>query len=571
MRPGSLLAAAACALALSLAPTGADAAAPPDPHDPCSTAGRDSCGTLGVGFYGPSRYGRRWFGDYTNAVPGHPHAFCIDLRYWYASPRYRYRPATSATLVNRDGEVVPATRQAKLAYAIARFGRTSSPGRQAAVMLYVHEQMGDARPGELDAKRPGHGVAAELETIAREAALYHGPYRIETRLGKGLAVGVPTTATIRVLSAQGVPLPDLALSLGTTGADAPARVRTDHAGLAAVSLTPSAVSLSLSVQTARLPSSRPTVFVPTRADAAVNGQRLAVPAYEQPVATVTGRASPDLATAISRPIVRPGSSIFDRIRIHGLGTMPAEVEVELYGPFATRSQLSCAGTPYWHGRVVAYEGETHSPPVRISRAGFYGFREHVLASPVLEGMTTDCAIPVETALVAPRIVAGRGDVARAVAASAPSGRPVAVRIRSLGIAAPVHPVGIDVAHGVLGLPTRIGRAGWWRDGSAPGAAAGTVLIAGHVDSAHAGPGAFFELHRVARGARIDVATSTGGAFAYRVVSVRTLAKNALPTSLYASTGPPRLVLVTCGGPFDRASGHYRDNVVVTAVPLGSGA
>ena len=28
----------------------------------------------------------------------------------------------------------------------------------------------------------------------------------------------------------------------------------------------------------------------------------------------------------------------------------------------------------------------------------------------------------------------------------------------------------------------------------------------------------------------------------------------------------RLVLVTCGGPFDQAAGHYRDNIVVTAVP-----
>ena len=29
----------------------------------------------------------------------------------------------------------------------------------------------------------------------------------------------------------------------------------------------------------------------------------------------------------------------------------------------------------------------------------------------------------------------------------------------------------------------------------------------------------------------------------------------------------RLVLVTCGGPFDARRGHYRDNIVVTAVPL----
>jgi hypothetical protein len=29
----------------------------------------------------------------------------------------------------------------------------------------------------------------------------------------------------------------------------------------------------------------------------------------------------------------------------------------------------------------------------------------------------------------------------------------------------------------------------------------------------------------------------------------------------------RLSLITCGGPFDHDSGHYRDNIVVTAVPV----
>jgi hypothetical protein len=29
------------------------------------------------------------------------------------------------------------------------------------------------------------------------------------------------------------------------------------------------------------------------------------------------------------------------------------------------------------------------------------------------------------------------------------------------------------------------------------------------------------------------------------------------------------VLVTCGGRFDAATGHYPDNVVVTALPAGS--
>jgi hypothetical protein len=61
-------------------------------------------------------------------------------------------------------------------------------------------------------------------------------------------------------------------------------------------------------------------------------------------------------------------------------------------------------------------------------------------------------------------------------------------------------------------------------------------------------------------------TAGGSIYVYRVTSLRTFRKRASPTSIYSGTGPPRLVLVTCGGPFDRASGHYRDNVVVTAVP-----
>ena len=45
------------------------------------------------------------------------------------------------------------------------------------------------------------------------------------------------------------------------------------------------------------------------------------------------------------------------------------------------------------------------------------------------------------------------------------------------------------------------------------------------------------------------------------------AKAALPASIYTRTGAARLVLVTCGGPFDARAGHYRDNVIVTATPL----
>jgi sortase (surface protein transpeptidase) len=148
---------------------------------------------------------------------------------------------------------------------------------------------------------------------------------------------------------------------------------------------------------------------------------------------------------------------------------------------------------------------------------------------------------------------------------------VRIRIAALGIDAAVTSSAIDLEQGVLGIPSDIHRVGWWRDGALPGDGRGTVLVAGHVDSARAGAGAFFRLGTARVGTEVRLATRGGGSFAYRVTSVRTYAKSELPTGVFRRTGPARLVLVTCGGPFDAATGHYRDDVVVIAEPRGQAA
>jgi hypothetical protein len=140
-------------------------------------------------------------------------------------------------------------------------------------------------------------------------------------------------------------------------------------------------------------------------------------------------------------------------------------------------------------------------------------------------------------------------------------------VPSLGIDAPVSPAGIDTVHGVLAVPPSIHRLGWWVDGAAPGARSGSILIAGHVDSATAGAGAFFRLKDARAGAEVTVRVSTGRTYRYRVVLVRDYLKRQLPPSVYSLRGRPRLVLVTCGGPFIESQGHYRDNVVLVALPV----
>ena len=212
MRGGRIVAVVASAFAILAIPPVSHAAAPPNPQDPCSKAGRDTCGTLGIGFYKRYGYGLRWFGDYRGAVAGAAHAFCIDLGYWYASRRYRYQPQMDQVLRNQAGERVPLERRQELSYAIWRYGGSSRAHQQAAVMLYVHSRMGDARPGELDPAAISPAVASLYQRIDRDARRFHGPYRIETSLPGSLTVDRTATATIRVVSARRYPIPHVRLS-----------------------------------------------------------------------------------------------------------------------------------------------------------------------------------------------------------------------------------------------------------------------------------------------------------------------------------------------------------------------
>jgi Sortase domain len=693
-------------------------------------------------------------------------------------------------LRNRDGEAVSLENRRRLAYAVWTFGRTNEPTRQAAVMLYVHSLMGDARPGETDPNAIGRGIPALYEQIARDSARFHGPYRIDVRMPSNLDAGQQGVATIRVLAASGDALPGVELQLTATGVSAPRTVTTDTQGVAHVTLTTTkAGDVRLAVRAPGLASTLPVIYAPTTPAAARNGQRITVPTAQlvigsggssaskaqiqvastaTPATVVVGGVSRDrvtirnasstfrvtagaslygpfrsqgeiscdgtplwtgtlqirgsgdyttgpvkldqtgwyvyqhdvpdddshlgattpctdrkervravaqpsvytkvsaqtavpgaqifdtinvgglagekatvraalygpfpsaraiscsgkplrtwsisvqadgeyrtppatltlpgyytyhesidttefvrgaqtrcgettettvvggVSTLVSAEVVFPGASIFDRVQVLGLRTSTARIEVELFGPFATRAAISCSGAPYWRGTVVAHgDGVVRTAPVRLAKAGFYTFRERIAGST----LKTECAEVSETALARPLVLTGRGDpVSRVRAASATPLEPTRVRVPSLGIDAPVFPVKISVSKGALDVPPLIHRLGWWVDGMAPGSPTGSTLIAGHVDSARAGPGAFGPLRDARRGDSVQVTTRNGQTRTYRVVSVQVMPKSKLPTSIYSRRGRPRLVLVTCGGPFDPSIGRYRDNVVVTAIP-----
>ncbi|GAB3073233.1 class F sortase [Micromonospora schwarzwaldensis] len=145
--------------------------------------------------------------------------------------------------------------------------------------------------------------------------------------------------------------------------------------------------------------------------------------------------------------------------------------------------------------------------------------------------------------------------------------PVRLRIPPIKVTASVDPVGINQRTNEFEVPPSVDQVGWYRYGPGLEAAAGSVVIAGHVDSADQGKGAFFRLRELDRGDTLTATGADGKDRRYRVVAREEYTKTKIPLDRYfARDGSPRLTLITCGGPFDPKTRHYRDNIVVTAVP-----
>ena len=146
--------------------------------------------------------------------------------------------------------------------------------------------------------------------------------------------------------------------------------------------------------------------------------------------------------------------------------------------------------------------------------------------------------------------------------------PTRVRIPAIGLDAAVVPVGV-AREGAMRVPRDARRVGWYRFGPRPGSGAGSVVLAAHVDSRTQGLGAFYPLRDAEPGDRVTVVTE-GGRRTYRVVARQLVRKRALPLEeLFRRDGREVLTLITCGGPYLDFAGGYRDNLVVSAVPVRS--
>lgn len=154
---------------------------------------------------------------------------------------------------------------------------------------------------------------------------------------------------------------------------------------------------------------------------------------------------------------------------------------------------------------------------------------------------------------------------QALGAPVAGGVPTTLRLPRLDAPVPVDPVGVT-NDGGMQIPDDPSRAGWWAGGAGPGDAEGSVVLVGHLDSISQGLGAFRALLDLKQGDVVQLTDSAGRVVTYAVTGRQQVLKSALPADLFDQGGHPRLVLVTCGGTFDRTTHHYQDNVVVVAEP-----
>lgn len=148
-------------------------------------------------------------------------------------------------------------------------------------------------------------------------------------------------------------------------------------------------------------------------------------------------------------------------------------------------------------------------------------------------------------------------------------RPVQIRIPAIDVRTAVDVVGLDAA-GQVQVPEDVSRAGWYRFSSKPGSGEGSTVIVAHVDGVDQGAGVFYDLRKVRPGDTVTLTRADDRTMTYEVVAREVFDKDRVPLrELFSRSGPERLTLITCGGPFDPASLEYTDNVVVTALPVDS--
>ena len=218
--------------------------------------------------------------------------------------------------------------------------------------------------------------------------------------------------------------------------------------------------------------------------------------------------------------------------------------------------------------VVSWPEAGYAPPpttvpVRSLRARVAGIAGVLLIAVGAAALGVAVAAQVHAPQPAQSVAGITGSSARGPSLT-PS-LPVSVRIPAIGVDSKLLRLGLN-SDGTIQVPsirTSSGVAAWYKYSATPGQI-GSSVIEGHVDSLQ-GPAVFFRLGALHPGDAIDVTLADGITAIFRVTGVREYAKSSFPAkAIYSATDFAALRLITCGGAFDSATGHYLSSTVVFA-------
>jgi hypothetical protein len=148
--------------------------------------------------------------------------------------------------------------------------------------------------------------------------------------------------------------------------------------------------------------------------------------------------------------------------------------------------------------------------------------------------------------------------------------PVSIAIPAIGVDSRLLRLGVN-ANGTIQVPSlnvTPGQAAWYKYSATPGQL-GVSVIEGHVDTYH-GPAVFFRLGGLRPGDIVKVRLADGVTTVFRITGVRQYLKSKFPAkTIYGATRYAALRLITCGGAFDYATGHYLSSTVAFAALASS--
>jgi uncharacterized repeat protein (TIGR01451 family) len=299
---------------------------------------------------------------------------------------------------------------------------------------------------------------------------------------------------------------------------------------------------------------------------------------------------PQVATRASAAKARPGALLRDRVTVTGLSTpYRGQATASLYGPYRSAAAATCRAAE--RVRTVSFtavNGTVSTPGVRAARPGFYTWVVRLSGDDQNTSATHRCGLAAETTLVrkpsygTPTVDTGFSgtSVAQAVADALVGvlghrtdrghGGDGVRRLRYPAIGAAPAVTSVGISHHAVDVPANVARAGWLRASADPGDLIGHTVIVGHVSDRRDRPGAFVRLSSARRGQVISYQQADGRVLRFRVVSSRTyLRSRPLPRRVFTTTGPHRLVLISCTHKVTYPNGHwhYTRNRIVVAKPL----